>query len=157
MIAMLRRRRPAPWRRGADEQRPSSQRLPTSLCDLGLCHRPPISPRSMIATPSEGRRSVSLVSVLVAPNSKLKPLVAPVADINAILASLQAGRVEGERCWTSRYRECATHKQTLPPRGRPPGEPEAEHDRCCDGRLTTPLNRKEGANFARGLCDAEQR
>jgi hypothetical protein len=37
------------------------------------------------------------------------------------------------------------------------GEPEAEHDRCCDGRLTMPLNREEGANFALGLCDAEQR
>lgn len=38
-----------------------------------------------------------------------------------------------------------------------PGEPEAEHGRCCDGRLTTPLIRKEGASFALGLCDAEQR
>jgi hypothetical protein len=37
------------------------------------------------------------------------------------------------------------------------GEPEAEHDRCRDGRLTMPLNREEGANFALGLCDAEQR
>ncbi len=37
------------------------------------------------------------------------------------------------------------------------GEPEAEHDRCRDGQLTMPLNRKEDANFALRLCDAEQR
>jgi hypothetical protein len=65
---------------------------------------------------------VSLVSALVASKLELKPLVALVADINAIHAGLQAGRVKGERCWTSRYRECATHKRSLPtPWGSPAG------------------------------------